>query len=313
MTHNLRRVVLAVLRRLLLLAVLLVVTFCAVEALPGDGATASADRRATAAEVQAQRVRLGLDRSIPDRLAARLAGFARFDLGTSLNGEQVGPLVWGRFRHTLVLGALALVASAAAAVTLGVAAATREGRARDRHISRLSVALLGLPEFVIATALVLVLALWLGLLPAVTLTRPGGEIVSPLMLVLPALALAVPQAGWNTRIVRAAYLDAARAPHVEAARLDGLTERRVALRHVVPGALPTVAASLATSSVSVLGGALVVETIFNYPGVGTLLAGAVENRDVALVTGVVALVGAVMSLVFLLADSVRDAAAGGRR
>jgi peptide/nickel transport system permease protein len=151
----------------------------------------------------------------------------------------------------------------------------------------------------------------LRLLPAVTVTSFDGGI-APAMLVLPVLALAVPQIGWNTRIVRGALLDEARAPHVESAIIDGLPPHQVMLRHVLPGALPTIAAGAATSVGVLLGGAVVVETIFNYPGIGSILAGAVRDRDAPLVAAVVAAAGVAIAMVLLAADLVRAWATGGR-
>ncbi|MGW7792867.1 ABC transporter permease, partial [Streptomyces tricolor] len=215
--------------------------------------------------------------------------------------------------NTLLLGGIALLLTAVLSLALGCWAALRPGGRLDRAVSGTATAVLALPEFVVAVALVLVLSLWTGWLPAVTLTDADGNPASWTMLILPALALTVPQTGWNTRIVRAALADEARAPHVETALLDGLPPHRVLTHHVLPGALPTIAAGLATSTGMLLGGAVVVETIFNYPGVGAVLASAVTDRDTPVIAGVTALSGAVITGVLLAADLVRDAVAGGRR
>jgi peptide/nickel transport system permease protein len=295
----------ALFRRLLLLGVLLLLLFVAVELLPGDAASSSLGRGATPAEVAARRVELGLDRPLPVRFADWMTGLPRLDLGVTAGGETVWEAVGRRFANTLLLGSLALVLAGAASLLLGASCAARAGQRRDRRISRAALGVLALPEFVVASVLVLVLASWLELLPSVATTGAGGWLESPRMLILPVLALALPQAGWNTRIVRAAVLDAASAPHVEAARLDGLEPRRMLVYHVLPGALPTIVTSLATSAVSLLGGAIVVETVFNYPGVGTVLAGAVQDRDTILVAGVAALTGTTLMLTFLAADLAR--------
>jgi len=172
-------------------------------------------------------------------------------------------------------------------------------------VSATSTALVALPEFVVAIALVAVFCLWLPLLPATTVTSRTGSPSSPVMLVLPLAALALRQIGWNTRIVRAALTEQLHLPHVDAALLDGLSRRRIVLRYLLPGALPTITAGLATSVGMVLGGAVAVEAIFNYPGLGSLLAGAVRNRDTPLLAGVVALTGAVISAVLVTADLAR--------
>jgi peptide/nickel transport system permease protein len=300
------------LRRAALLAILLALVFVTVELLPSDAATATSQRGESAADVAERRALLGLDRPVLERFWDWMTGLPSGNLGTSARGESVTDLLGKAFPNTLLLGGLALLLTAVCSLLLGCWAALRPGGRADRAVSGSATAVLALPEFVVAVALVLVLSLWTGWLPAVTLTGSDGSPASWQMLVLPVLGLTIPQTGWNTRIVRAALADQARAPHVESAVLDGLPAHRVLTRHVLPGALPAVAAGLATSTGMLLGGAVVVETIFNYPGVGTVLAAAVTDRDSPLVAAVTALAGAVISGVLLLADLVRDLASGGR-
>ncbi|WUD38742.1 ABC transporter permease [Streptomyces europaeiscabiei] len=303
----------AVLKRAVLLAVLLALVFGTVELLPGDAATATSERGESAADLAARRELLGLDRPVLERFRDWMTGLPTGDLGTSARGEKVTDLLSSAFPNTLLLGGIALLLTTLLSLALGCWAALRPGGRLDRAVSGTATAVLALPEFVVAVALVLVLSLWTGWLPAVTLTGADGTPASWDMLVLPALALTIPQAGWNIRIVRAALADEARAPHVETAVLDGLPPRRVLTHHVLPGALPAIAAGLATSTGMLLGGAVVVETIFNYPGIGSVLASAVSDRDSPVIAGVTALSGAVITAVLLLADLVRDLATGVRR
>ncbi|WP_408059461.1 ABC transporter permease [Streptomyces europaeiscabiei] len=307
------RVGMAVLKRAVLLAVLLALVFGTVELLPGDAATATSERGESAADLAARRELLGLDRPVLERFRDWMTGLPTGDLGTSARGEKVTDLLSSAFPNTLLLGGIALLLTTLLSLALGCWAALRPGGRLDRAVSGTATAVLALPEFVVAVALVLVLSLWTGWLPAVTLTGADGTPASWDMLVLPALALTIPQAGWNIRIVRAALADEARAPHVETAVLDGLPPRRVLTHHVLPGALPAIAAGLATSTGMLLGGAVVVETIFNYPGIGSVLASAVSDRDSPVIAGVTALSGAVITAVLLLADLVRDLATGVRR
>ncbi|MDX3635229.1 ABC transporter permease [Streptomyces europaeiscabiei] len=303
----------ALLKRAVLLAVLLALVFGTVELLPGDAATATSERGESAADLAARRELLGLDRPVLERFRDWMTGLPTGDLGTSARGEKVTDLLSSAFPNTLLLGGIALLLTTLLSLALGCWAALRPGGRLDRAVSGTATAVLALPEFVVAVALVLVLSLWTGWLPAVTLTGADGTPASWDMLVLPALALTIPQAGWNIRIVRAALADEARAPHVETAVLDGLPPRRVLTHHVLPGALPAIAAGLATSTGMLLGGAVVVETIFNYPGIGSVLASAVSDRDSPVIAGVTALSGAVITAVLLLADLVRDLATGVRR
>ena len=299
-------------RRALLLAVLLAFVFAAVELLPGDAATATSERGETAADLAERRHLLGLDRPVLERFWEWMTGLPTGDLGTSARGEPVAELLGRPFPNTLLLGGLALLVTLVASVALGCWAAAKPGGKVDRAVSASATGVLALPEFVVAVALVLVFALWTDWLPAVTLTDADGSPASWQMLVLPVLALAIPQIGWNVRIVRAALADEAKAPHIETAVLDGLPRHRIFTHHLLPGALPTIAAGIATSTGMLLGGAVVVETIFNYPGIGSVLAGAVTDRDSPLIAGVVAVTGAVITGVLLLADLVRAWASGGR-
>ncbi len=307
------RVGMVLLNRAVLLAVLLALVFGTVELLPGDAATATSERGESAADLAERRELLGLDRPVLERFWDWMTGLPTGDLGTSARGEKVTDLLSSAFPNTLLLGGIALLLTALVSLALGCWAALRPGGRLDRAVSGTATAVLALPEFVVAVALVLVLSLWTGWLPAVTLTGADGSPASWDMLVLPALALTIPQAGWNIRIVRAALADEARAPHVETAVLDGLPPHRVLTHHVLPGALPAIAAGLATSTGMLLGGAVVVETIFNYPGIGSVLASAVSDRDSPVIAGVTALSGAVITGVLLLADLVRDLVTGVRR
>ncbi|MEU7137045.1 ABC transporter permease [Streptomyces sp. NPDC046261] len=299
-------------KRALMLSVLLTVVFGAIEVLPGDAASATAERGESAADVAARRHLLGLDRPLWERFGDWMTALPSGDLGTSARGERVTDLLAAPFPNTLLLGGTAFAVTLAVALALGCWAAARPGGAVDRVVGFTSGIALALPEFVVAVGLLLILSLWAGWLPAVTLTTPDGAPASWTMLVMPVLALVIPQAGWNARIVRGALADQAAAPHVTAARLDGLSPRRVLLRHALPGAWPAIATGAATSTGMLLGGAVVVETLFNFPGLGTVLAGAVADRDTPLIAGVVACTGAVISLVLLCADLIRARTLGAR-
>ncbi|WP_018546193.1 ABC transporter permease [Streptomyces sp. LaPpAH-108] len=299
-------------RRLVMLIVLLALVFAAVELLPGDAAGAASERGESAADLAARRHLLGLDRPVWERFADWMTALPTGDLGTSARGQKVTGLLADPLPHTLVLAVSAFVITVVLSLLLGCWAAARPGRLTDRVISPTSTAAFALPEFVVSAVLLLVLSQWTGWLPAVTVTGGDGRPATWTMLIMPVLALVVPQTGWNTRVVRGALADQAATPHVEAARFDGLPPHRVLLRHQLPGAIPAVATGLATSTGLLFGGAVVVETLFNYPGIGSVLAGAVAARDTPLIAGVVMCAGAVISLVLLAADLIRYATLGVR-
>jgi len=293
---------LLVLRRAGLLLVLLAAVFLLVDLLPGDAARSTLDANASAGEVAARRARLGLDRPWFERFAHWLGGLCTGDLGVSARGRPVWEVVGPHLPNTLLLGGIVLALTAVAALGLGGLAVLRPGGRLDRAIDSGATVLLALPEFVLGTGLVVVFAFYSDLLPAVTTTSTGGGVHDAGMLVLPALALALPQIGWNTRIVRTALTEQLRAPHVDAAVLDGLPRRRVLLHHLLPGAVPPIATGLATSAGLVLGGAVTVETLFNYPGLGSVLTDALQNRDGPTVAGVVALAGLIITSTLVPAD-----------
>ncbi|MCX5344960.1 ABC transporter permease [Streptomyces sp. R-74717] len=299
-------------RRMLMLAVLLAAVFAAVELLPGDAATATSERGDSAADVESRRHLLGLDRPVWERFWDWMTALPTGDLGTSARGEKVTSLLADPFPNTLLLAASAFVLTVAASLALGCWAAARPGRPADRIIGHAATSAFAVPEFVISVGLLLVLSLWTGWLPAVTLTGADGDPATWTMLIMPVLALVIPQTGWNTRIVRGALADQAATPHVEAAHFDGLPMRQVVLRHALPGAIPVIATGIATSTGMLLGGTVVVETLFNYPGIGTVLANAVAARDTPLIAGVVVCAGTAITVVLLAADLIRARILGAR-
>ncbi|WP_347232815.1 ABC transporter permease [Streptomyces sp. CT34] len=299
-------------KRLLMLVILLAVVFAAVDLLPGDAASATSDRGEGAAGVAARRHLLGLDRPVWERFWDWITALPTGDLGTSARGERVTDLLAAPLPNTIALGTTAFALTVVAALALGIWTAARPRGIVDRVVDLTSTAAFALPEFVVSVGLLLVLSLWTGWLPAATVTGADGAPATWTTLIMPVLALAVPQTGWNTRIVRAALADQAAAPHVEAAHLDGLPVRRVLLRHALPGAWPSIATGIATSTGMLLGGTVVVETLFNYPGIGTVLAGAVADRDTPVIAAVVACAATLITVILLLADLVRARTLGAR-
>jgi peptide/nickel transport system permease protein len=297
-------------RRIPLLVVLLALVFLAVDVLPTDAARATMDSEASPAEIAARRVQLGLDQPLIVRFLHWMRGLATGDLGISARGLPVWDVLGQPFRNTLVLGGLALVLTVLVAVAFGCVSVLCPGNLLDRAVRFSSTVVLTLPEFVVANMLVVVFALWLHLLPSVTVTSSDGGLASPTMFVLPLLALAIPQIGWNTRIVRSALTEQLHAPYVDSAIMDGLPRHRILVRYLLPGAVPTIAAGAATSVGIVLGGVAAVETIFNFPGMGAVLLNAIHNRDAPMVAGVVALTGLVITVVLLASDLLRVWAVG---
>jgi peptide/nickel transport system permease protein len=181
----------------------------------------------------------------------------------------------------------------------------RAGRAADRAVSTGTLVLASLPEFVVAGLLLTVLAGWLGWLPAVSLVPlRSTPLAAPQVLVLPVLSLLLVALAPVTRMLRASVADVAASAYVEAARLRGVRGPRLVLRHVLPAAAAPATQALVLGASSLIGGAVVVESVFGYPGIGSELVTAVGNRDLPLVQGIALTLCAIAVLLVLLGDLV---------
>ncbi|MFE7719665.1 ABC transporter permease [Nocardia rhizosphaerihabitans] len=304
---------LPLLRRIALLLALLAIVFVAVDLLPGSAARSALGRDAEQAELAAKEHELGLDRALPVQFWHWLSGVLTGDFGQTARGNSIATLLADKFPQTLLLGGIALLLTVVTSLALGCWWAVRPTALGARILQPASTVAVAVPEFVCGTLLILVFSLATGWLPAVTITDRSGFPAGPEMLILPVLALAIPQIGWNARVVRSALQDVATAPHVESAVLDGLPARTVLVRHMLPFAAPAIVAGYATTVGMLFGGALVVETLFNYPGVGAVLAGSVADRDTATVAAVVAMTAIVIMALLAIADFVRSWASGSAR
>ncbi|MFI6846253.1 ABC transporter permease [Kitasatospora sp. NBC_00085] len=288
---------------LVLLAVSAIV-FVATDAAPGDAAAASLGPDADPAQVAARRAELGLDRPALVRYGDWLLTVLHGDLGTSyVSGSPVADLVGDRAGNSLVLAGVTLALLVPLAVGLGVWAGLRSGGLADRLISAATLTLLAVPEFVMGSVLVLVLAVELDLLPAVSLIRPGQGLLSrPEVLVLPVATLLAGCLAHNARLVRSGVVEVAGGDAVATARLNGVPEHRVVLRYVLPAALPPVIPLLARYLSLLVGGALVAETLFGFPGIASVLIQASAGRDVPTVQAVALLIALVTVVANLLGD-----------
>ncbi|PJN39967.1 ABC transporter permease [Streptomyces sp. CB02959] len=282
------------------------VLFAAAEVLPGDAAASALGGSATAGQLTQLRAQLGLDRPLVVRYADWIGAALGGDLGRSTaDGRPVRAIIAGPLADTLLLVGLCAALTVLLALAVGLAAGLRPGGRLDRVLSGGAVVLVSLPQFVTAGILVLVCASWLGVLPAVSLVPFGASpLARPEVLVLPVAALTLFSAAWASRMVRAAVADAAAAPHVAAARLAGLSERRVVVRHLLPTAAGPCAQVFGWLAGALVGGTAVVEQVFNYPGLSRELVAAVEHHDSAVLEGVGLLMAAAVVGGLVLADLV---------
>lgn len=295
-------------RRLMLLIVILVavsmLTFAIVNVLPGDVAVAILGETATPADVAALRTRLGLDQPLVQRYIVWMMAFVQGDFGTSLSFNQpVAPVLLGRLSNSIILAALVLIAVVPLSIGLGVVAAIYEGKAVDRIVSAASVVGYALPEFVIGLTLILLFSILYPILPGSSLIEPGASPLSrPSALVLPVVVLVIHQIAHLSQITRASTIKALGSHFVRTAVLKGLPRRRVIWRHAVPNAMSPVIAEIGMNFGYVLGGLVVVETLFSYSGIGQLMVMSVETRDIPTLQATVLLIAAAYGFGNLFAD-----------
>ncbi|MBA2690976.1 MAG: ABC transporter permease [Rubrobacter sp.] len=278
--------------------------FFLTEILPGDAASAILGNEATPERLENLRTELGLDRPVTERYLEWLGGLLTGDLGNSIASElPVEEFIAARIGNSLLLALMTMSLLVPLAVGLGVLAALRPGSVLDRLISSSSVALDAVPEFAIAIFMVVCFGLWLGILPPVSLVGAGeSPLASPEILILPVVVLLLRLFALGARVVRAGMIEALDSEYVATARLWGVRERRVVLRHALPNALAPATQVFARNLDGLLGGIIVVEAVFGYPGLAQGLLDAVSARDVPLVQALAVLFAAVTIFANLLAD-----------
>lgn len=313
-----------VLSGLAVVVAITVVVFGATQALPSDPARVVLGPDASEASVKILQRQLGLDQPVALQYLHWVRKVVSGDLGQSLDSHvAVATLLGARAVNSLALIACVLAVTVPAALALGVALALRRDRWIDRAAVTTLIALKAIPVFALAMALVMLLAtsVW-PVLPAVSLLEPGlSPWAQPAFLVLPAVTLALSALPYLARLVRASMIEALDSDYVAAARLRGIPEHRVVWRHALRNALVPAVQGVALTLSVLLGGTLIVEVVFAYPGIGSALNAAVEVRDLPLIqasvlliaVGVVSINLAADLLTVLLTPRLRGAKRGQRR
>ncbi len=298
------------LRRMLYLLPVLVgvsfLTFCLMALIPGDPAQAILGSYATAQNLADLRAQLHLDQPWPQQYVSWIGNALTGDLGRSYSlSRPVADVVMGRLGNTLLLAAAAFVISVTAGLVAGVLAAVRRGRWLDRLMTTGALVGLSTPTFWLSMLLVFFFAVSLGVLPSGGMTEPygGGGVLDVLRhLLLPALALGMVASGVIARLTRSSMLEVLGAEFLRTARAQGLAERVVIFRHAFKNALVAIIPVIGIQVGFLLGGAVYVETIFNWPGIGSMLVTAIQTRDILLVQGGVLVVAVAYVLINLAAD-----------
>ena len=259
--------------------------FFATEMLPGDVAQVLLGQAATDEAVAALREAMGLDRPAILRFIDWMGGLATGDFGRSyVNDISVAELISGRLANSLRLAAIVTAVSVPISLALGIGAAMWRGSGFDRVVSILTISVISVPEFMVATLAVLIFAVWLNWLPAlaygVDVSSWGAMLRAYAM---PVITLSFVVSAQMIRMTRAAVIETINTPYVEMALLKGASRRRMVLRHALPNALGPIANAMALSLSYLIGGVIIVETIFNYPGVAKLMVDAVATRDLPLI------------------------------
>jgi peptide/nickel transport system permease protein len=288
----------------LVLLVVSVLTFLLIQVVPGNPGRNALGPYATVAQVQAWNAANGLDGSLAHRYLHWIGGFVTGDWGTSLVfSVSVRELVLARLANSLLLGVYAFMLLVPVAVAIGALQAYRAGRRTDRILTVGLLSLSALPEFVVGVVLLLVFAVHLHWVPVqASLETAGGPLGRLRVMTLPAVVLAAAYVAVVARMVRAGTIDAVQAPYHRAAVLKGLTAPQVVRRHVVRNALIPTFSVLGIYLGTLIGGSVIVETLFSYPGLGALIVTAAERKDVVLLGGGVMVTGVLSLLALLLTD-----------
>jgi peptide/nickel transport system permease protein len=291
------------------LFVLSILVFLASSILPGDAASAILGKQATGAALHAMRHAMGLDRPLVVQYGHWLLGLLHGNLGQTAAGYAAGEhvSVWsqisGKLGNSLILAGCAFVPIVLLSVILGVFSALKAGRWQDQLIATATLVPAALPEFVLGAVLLAVFFTWLDLLPPVSFVLPGTNPLSNwTMLVLPILTLVGVTVGPAARMIRAGMLEALEAETVAVARLNGIGEARVVRRYALRNALAPSIQVFALIAQYLVGGLLIVENLFAYPGIGKELVDAVTVHDNLEVQSVTMLLAAFYVAVTIVAD-----------
>jgi peptide/nickel transport system permease protein len=310
--NKLAYIALRVVKTMLVAVAVVVLSFFLIRLAPGDAATVMAGQAGYADEafLKSLRAEYGLDRPLPMQLWRYADAVAHGDLGISYARRQpVLGVILERLPNTLLLDGFALAVAIAGGVWLGSVAARRPGSAGDAAVTALSMIFYAVPQFWLGMVAVLVFAVWLNVLPPFGIETLGNDAVGlsrfpdiASHMILPGMTLALYFLASYARLTRAAMIEVADQDFVKTARSKGLAERLVARRHILRNAaIPLVTFAGLQASILV-GGSVLVENVFSWPGIGTLAWEAVQGRDNPLLLGIFIVTALLVSLLNLVTD-----------
>ena len=297
-----------VLKRILLglitLFIVSLITFVGVEVLPGDACTTYLEREAYGAALEACYKRLGLDIPAYERYVSWAIGVIQGDFGYSLSGEmKINDVLGPRVKNSLVLASASILIGIPIALLLGIITALWRDKMPDIIISTFTIFSMTIPEFISATLLILIVAIWLEWLPGIVIV-PTGASVSELLpnIILPVIAISMIMTAHMARMVRSSVIQVMASDYVQMAILKGVPYWKMVFKHVLPNALLPAINVVALTIAWLLGGVVVTEVVFNYPGLGRLVIESISNRDLPTVQALAIILASIYVSINLIAD-----------
>lgn len=281
-----------------------VIIFAGVEMLPGDACTAFLEREAKGTLLANCREDLGLNRPALTRYTEWAGNALQGDLGLSANGQKpISELVGYRLRNTLLLASGAMLVGIPLALFLGIVAALWRDRLVDILVSTTAIAAMTIPEFVSATLMILIFSVWLGWIPGIVLTSANAPLIEffPEVL-LPIGVLTLVMTAHILRTVRSSVIETLASDYSQMALLKGVPYWQIVFRHILPNALLPTINVVALTIAWLLGGVVVIETVFNYPGLGRMMIDSISDRDLPVTQAIALIIASVYVCVNLLAD-----------
>jgi peptide/nickel transport system permease protein len=280
-----RMVIQRIFMGLITLWVVSVLVFIGTSILPGDVAEIVLGQTATPESLAAYRAERGLDQPLYMQYATWLGGMFTGDLGTSkAGGASISSLISGRLGNTMFLAFVVAVISVPISVMLGLLAAMYPGTKVDRVLTFGTLSLISVPDFFIATFMVLIFAVNLGWLPAIAVVRPEDTMWETIRgSAMPMITLIIVVAAQMIRMTRAGILNVMNSPYIEMAILKGVSRNRIIMRHAFYNAIGPIVNVIALNLAYLVSGVVIVETIFAFPGLAKLMIDGVQTRDLPLV------------------------------
>ncbi len=281
--------------------------FFLVEIMPGDVAQTVLGQAATEESVAALRESLGLDDPIHVRYFRWAGGFIQGDLGESLymRGVEINSIFWRRVGHSMLLAFTALIFYVPVSILMGILAGVKAGKPADSIISFFGLATMALPEFVSGIILITIFSVYLELFPIASLIPIGQTIWGNLnILVLPALSITIVMFGYVSRMQRSSMIGVMSSDYIRAATLKGMPRQYVIFRHALKNALLPTITIIGMNMGWLFGGLIVVETLFGFPGLGSLTLSAIKTRDIPLIEACVLFI----TFIFVFSTFITDMA-----